>query len=177
VAAHFEGFVSSIDVISIRMGALITAKTSLDDYPINGLYYWDPVESGEGWLAEMDDLHNALLRDTFRFLRRRKKTKGPVSEFASLQINSELKGALKGERFIDLTKSATTTAPVHILTSADQTASNFNVKGADLHAIDERNDWINHRATTTDMVIHKTANRIADLLEQQIIINDSVAQS
>lgn len=38
--------VGPLDVVAFRTGALVVARVSLDDWPVNGRYYWDPVLSG-----------------------------------------------------------------------------------------------------------------------------------
>jgi len=171
-ADYFSGFVNSMDIVCVRMGALIAAKTPLESTPVTGRYYWDPVESGTRWLEEMDELQNGILNDTFRYLFRRKKSAGPGREYAGLGVSDALKQALERESFASIVTSSNTNEPAHVLASSDSAMANADLSGVELHLIDEFNDWTSPRTITKDMVIHKVANRIADLLE-----NDALAPS
>ncbi len=44
--------VNSLGIVAFRTGALLAADVSLTDCPVNARYYWDPVLSGEQWLAQ-----------------------------------------------------------------------------------------------------------------------------
>ncbi len=169
-ATHLSGYVESMDIVSIRLGALIASKTSFADLPINNHYYWDPVASGDEWLKQMHSLQHGILNDTFRFLKRRRIQSNTLSEYAGLQINQQLRESLEA---VDFTQALSAKTDKHnqcvLLSQGGERSAlaHTGLTGLSIHTVDEHNDWTNARTTTTDMVIHQCANLLADLLMER----------
>lgn len=165
-ATHLSSQVESMDVVSIRLGALIAALTPFYDLPITGHYYWDPVISGSDWLEQMQSLQHGIVNDTFRFLKRRRVPTSPLDEYAGLQINARLTKSLDAADFAQAFQSKSEGGSHHVLVPSRAVLANTELTEVTTHTVDEHNDWTNPRTTTTDMVIHQCANLLANLLDE-----------
>jgi len=162
-ARELATHVHSLDIVAVRMGALIAAQTPSVSIPINRRYYWDPVVSGKAWLQEMESLHSGILGDTFRFLRPRKRVLSRISEYAGLELNNALLASLENELFVSILQQHSWNQSARLIVPAHAEAACFSVSGCELHRIDEYNDWTSERTTIDDMIINKAASRLADL--------------
>ena len=155
--------VDTVDIVAVRLGAMIAAMTPSSSLPISGRYYWDPVVSGKSWLQELGVLHNGILNDTFRFLKPRQCVSSPISEYAGLQLNSALKRELMNLTLHDSLQANQWNKRAQLIvpaSSSDQLAT----AGCNVNLVDESNDWTNPRTTTNDMVVTKAASILADLI-------------
>ncbi len=165
--------VDSLDIVAFRTGALLAAEVSLEEWPVNRRYYWDPVLSGEEWLTQMQLLHAEIMADTFRFLRPRKLSlnSGPVREYAGLRLHDQLCESLSSQSLAesllknDWNHAAQMLVPFS-MADDDRLASVVSI-GVDVQRLDEASDWLDHRATTRDMMITQGARLLADKLIQQ----------
>lgn len=165
-AEQLANHVSCIDVVAIRMGALIASQTPIKCVPINARYYWDPVASGRTWLNEMETLHSGILNDTFRFLWPRKRASGEISEFAGLELNNSLITVLENEILNTNLEAYKFNQKAQLIVAALSVTGQINSSGSRLHVVDESNDWTDPRTTTDDMNIKKTASLLTDLLNE-----------
>lgn len=163
-ARHLAGYVDSIDMVAVRLGALIASRAPTTSLPLACRYYWDPVESGHTWLHEMEELHEGILKDTFRFLYRRKRTAGENREFAGLELTPSLMAELAEEKFTVNLNDYEWNMGAQVLANSASSLNQDELAGCRLHLVDESNDWTDARTTTDDMVINKTASVLADLL-------------
>jgi len=156
--AHLGQRVSEIHIISVRMGALISARLNLQSQTVASHHLWDPVCNGGQWLNEMQELQKGICADTYRFLFKRKARNDDLHEFAGLTINSTLHTQLQAMDLESVVKSRTPRAPVHILISDSTDVERRLTAYANVHTQCEPNDWNDPRATTLDMNINRAAN-------------------
>ncbi|MFK7854482.1 MAG: amino acid adenylation domain-containing protein [Granulosicoccus sp.] len=163
-AEHLAGYVDRIDMVAVRLGALIASRVPTASLPVACRYYWDPVASGHAWLQEMEALHDGILKDTFRFLYRRKRTAGENREFAGLELTPSLMAEIAEENFSVNLIEHDWNQSAQLLVSVLSSLNQDDLNGCKLHRVDESNDWTDARTTTDDMVINKAASVLADLL-------------
>ncbi|ASJ71509.1 amino acid adenylation domain-containing protein [Granulosicoccus antarcticus] len=164
--------VDTLDIVGFRTGALVAAEVSLENWPVNSRYYWDPVLSGEQWLSQMQALHTGILADTFRFLRPRKPSaKGStMREFAGIRLHEKLCQSLSAQTLAASIEQNTWNHSAQLLIPPsmliDERFSAVRSTGVDIHPLDEATDWLDPRATTHDMMITQGARTLADKLIQ-----------
>ncbi|MGQ7845919.1 phosphopantetheine-binding protein [Granulosicoccus sp. 3-233] len=165
---------TSIDIVAFRTGALLAAGTNLDEWPINVRYYWDPVLSGEQWLAQMQTLQQGICKDTFRFLfpRRPGKQGNGIHEFAGLRMNEKLHEALASQSLAASLLGGTDTEHTQLLVASDcaqdERLQPLRTAGVDMQVLDETNDWLDPRATTLDMIVTRGARVLGDRLIRRV---------
>ncbi len=154
---HLSKSVDEVHIISVRMGALITAGLNLQSMPVAGHYMWDPVFAGRQWLTEMQHLQQGILADTYRFLFKRKIRTDGFHEFAGLTINPSLYRQLHESDLASALNSKPTAAAMHVLTSDDSAQWKQLPEHINVHTGCEPNAWNNPRATTVNMNINRAA--------------------
>lgn len=173
--------VNSLDLVCFRTGALLAAGASLDEWPVNARYYWDPVLSGEEWLAQMRLLQKGIQQDTFRFLFPRKtraRDKG-ISEFAGLRLNDRLCEALAPLNLPERLLAGIDDQAVHLLVASgvadDVRLRQLASAGVDIQELDEATDWLDPRATTLDMAVTRGARTLGDKLIRRlpVVVDDA----
>lgn len=156
-ATHLSQSVNSIHIISVRMGAMITARLNLQSLPVAGYHLWDPVFQGSQWLKEMQQLQQGICTDTYRFLFKRKALTNAFHEFAGLSINPLLYRQLQNINLANALSSNPPAVPVHLLTTGNCTHLDKLPEHIDIHTDCEPNAWNDPRATTHDMNINHAA--------------------
>lgn len=174
VAQSLAGHVGSIDVVALRLGALMATCADTTALPIRQTYLWDPVLSGGDWLQSMQQLHHGVINDSYRFLRPRKPSTGDVKEYVGLALNEALHENLRNTFLFNLLADRQSAKPVQLIVPgkiAHELETWQSASGQDgcekwqVHEVDEDNEWINPRATNRDMIISKAAAQLYDLLE------------
>jgi amino acid adenylation domain-containing protein len=178
-AAELAKTCNTVDVISIRAGALIAAQTDLSQLPIRQRYYWDPVISGERWLEEMTQLQTGILNDAYRFLQRRKKNTGPHAEFAGISISQSMQTSLRSADFMTSLSQHAWNRDTHVVLADARDKDQYEQTSCTVHTVteDSDNDWTDERKTTIDMQINKAASTLADLLVAEPITNPSAVDA
>ncbi len=165
---------SSLDIVAFRTGALIAAGAPLDDWPVNARYYWDPVLSGEQWLAQMQVLQLGIQRDTSRFLFPRRQSRRPVGirEVAGLQLQDKLCEALAALTLAEGLLDSAGEQYAHLLINPgladDERLRSLVLAGVDIQVVDEANDWLDPGATSLDMLVTRGARVLGDRLIRRL---------
>ena len=166
--------VSTVDIVAVRMGALIAAQADAAIPSIRQAYYWDPVVSGISWIQDMQRLHNSVLTDSFRFLWPRKINAHSVREFVGLSLNDALIKELEGVQLFSNSSETLAACSPQILSPDDIDLGSAVPACCQVHTVAESNDWLHHRATTRNMLITKAASLLTDLINDSNI--DDLAQ-
>jgi len=166
-ALLLSGHVQSLDLLAIRMGALIAAKTDLVSLPINNRFFLEPVFDGGRWLDEMEQLHTEIRADTFCFLKPRTARKDGLSEYAGLVLNQSMKNSISSLNLPRLLQSVESNSATHIIRSRMDVLSDLSMLGSKLHEVEDSNDWINPRTLTHDMRINDAAVLVTDIMLAQ----------
>jgi len=167
-AAHLlSGHVQSLDLLAIRMGALIAAKTDLEPLPINNRYFLDPVFDGGQWLYEMEQLHTAIRADTFCFLRPRRARNDGLSEYAGLVLNQLMKHSLSNLKLPRLLQAEESNTATHIIRPRIDALSDLSMLCSEVHEVEDSNDWVSPRTITHDMQINDAAVYVTDIMLAQ----------
>lgn len=173
LATHADSF----DVVAFRTGALLAAATTLDEWPVNAHYYWDPVLDGKEWLMQMQLLHDGIRKDTFRFLFPRKPPRGDdrICEFAGLRLHASLYESLASRTFAECLLDDAADNAAHLLIAPamadDARLLPLTAAGIDIQVLEESNDWLDPRATTRDMIVTRGARILGDKLDRRRAID------
>jgi len=163
-AEHLARDCDVVDVVAMRLGALIAAHSPLDGLPIRNRVYWDPVFDGQQHMAELRALHTGILGDVFRFLRVRKSSANPMTEFAGLHLNEAMQQSIESLTLPALLERQAGNAQPHVLVQKTMTEVPALPTSVKLQSVDDENDWVGHRSTTSDMQINQAASALADIL-------------
>ncbi|MFK7993866.1 MAG: amino acid adenylation domain-containing protein [Granulosicoccus sp.] len=156
--------VDEIHLVSVRVGALLSAMCSLDNLPFTASYHWDPALSGAAWLNEMQILQRGIRADTYRFLFKRKPRTDDLHEFAGLTIHPELYQRIQSLELMQILRSTPSEHPTHLLVPEKVDLQGCADSKIQVHAVCEFNDWTDPRTTTLDMKINRAASLSADLI-------------
>ncbi len=167
-AEHLAKSCDQINVVGIRLGALIASNCALSGLPISNRIYWDPVFSGQQFLSDLTLLQRGILRDVFRFLRVRKAGANPMIEFAGLHLSVPMQNSIAALDFADLLRRHEWNNQAQlIINNSSEILKPLNLP-VKIHTVDEQNDWVGHRSTTSDMQINQAASILADVLNEQL---------
>jgi len=167
-AQHLASYCDSIDIVSLRFGALVSANCALAGVPVRNRIYWDPVYSGAQYLSDLRGLQKSILSDVYRFLRVRKHSANPMTEFAGLELNQSMQASIASVQLDELIQHKEWNQSAHfIIENTDPHASHIN-SSIEQHRVDEHNDWVGQRSTTSDMKINKGASALADILNGEL---------
>jgi len=165
-AQRLSGQCDEIDVVALRLGALIAANTELSGLPVRNRVYWEPVLNGKQYLNELAELQSGILSDVFRFLRVRKSNTTPMTEFAGLQLNPSLQHSVASLDLKTLLLENVWNEQSHLIVQNSRQVAAPVGSNTTIHMVDENNDWIGHRSTTNDMHINLAASVLADILNE-----------
>lgn len=163
-AKHLATSCDRIDVVALRLGALVAASTDLGDLPIRNRIYWDPVLNGEQYLKDITALQKSILKDLYKFLRVRKASSNPMTEFAGLHLNKTLQESIASLDMANIFRDHDWNLHSHIIVEPTTQYMQEIKSLAKVYAIAEYNDWFGQRTTTIDMQINMAANTLADIL-------------
>jgi len=113
--------VRKISIIGLRMGAVLAAQ--YQSKKVKDLILWDPLTSGEQYIKDLKNMHQAMLVDSNRFAAPR--------EFVNNDTATELLGFSVNNKLIDEIQSCvinknlnTKYEHVYLLSSVDQLSNN-----------------------------------------------------
>lgn len=169
-ALKLKESVDDIHLVSVRVGALISASLPMNDLPIAASYHWDPVFSGQQWLDDMHQLQRGILVDTYCFLFKRKPRTDVFHEFAGFTIHPELYKRIQDLDLFDILDSNPPNYPVHLMMSDNAIGHRQLPESVNVHVNCEFNDWNDPRTLTHDMHINSAANKLVELMQAGVMV-------
>jgi len=140
--------VEALDVVGLRLGAVLAARWAAEDRDIRELVLWDPVAGGEGFLTQVDGLE-AVQRERFGAgagRRARGTRSGAEGECLGYVLTPALRAELKGARLLDGLRGRSRTTVV-VASSADAAGAGLRAQAAeagirlDWREIPDAGDW------------------------------------
>lgn len=144
-----------IDLVAVRAGTLLAASCPLDGLATRHRYYCDPVTDGATWIQDMRELHGGVLRDGYRFLHQRRARKDDLVELTGVLLQPALCQQIQALSLGDAMEQHWN-REAQIIASSDD-LRRIEAVAASVHVVEQRNDWLDPRATTEDLAITAAA--------------------